>query len=636
MSLTASDNSKDMTKDNDYNLRTTDTNMMIPLIANDIKLVSDEQRWNWSKEEKEPHVDHNNQDNNNYNNYNGYGNNNNIELDDNFGNYLTNNNLTNNTYNEPFVSKNDTVNKSYDDYNDNNDNVFEKKKNSVDHLTDDYDKSKYQEINNNNTNNTNNNTNNINAPNLSNSIFEKPMSTEELMLAKLDMLRKLAELKAAGVTLSQIYNMNSDLNMMKYEYELHKNIKAKQNGINWMSSMTLNMIYGIEMLNDKYNPFDLKLKGWSEQINADVNSYYDVFGELYEKYNQPGKNMAPEVKLLLMVSGSALKFHLQSSLMSRTSTLNDYALDNPKIEEYRQKAIGDKLRDQAIKNNHTLNEIVSKEHAVVAEKAKDLQLLKEKELEYLDMQKKQMELEELKKKLSLQNQPVNYNQGPDINKAVNPSVQKMMNIMASNNNTNNGANNGANLNNNNSNMNTNNYNNQSTYNDNSQLIKQQMEYNKRIGDEQIKLLETQREALKRKIEMEQIQQLSQMNQMNQMNQMKQFRSEEEKMRKSEASINKSNISIKNNNSNKYRQETDNISMSSSKSEITLHDVSEVFSRSKDNLEFSDTHKITQIDTVDEDDITNGMSLGGSRKSRSTHSKTSSRMGKKKKGLVMDF
>ena len=106
------------------------------------------------------------------------------------------------------------------------------------------------------------------------------LAPEAQMLKKLDMLRKLGELAQYGVKLSQNYNMSSDYFTMKYEYELHKNIRAKQNSVNWMSSLMLNCIYGVEILNDKYNPFDLKLKNWSEQINADINNYYDIFGEI--------------------------------------------------------------------------------------------------------------------------------------------------------------------------------------------------------------------------------------------------------------------------------------------------------------------------------------------------------------------
>merc|ERR1712139_105066 len=102
-------------------------------------------------------------------------------------------------------------------------------------------------------------------------------SKEEIMLKKLDMLRKLGELAQYGVKLSQNYNINSDYDTMKYEYELHRSIRAKRNGVNWMSSMMMNCVYGLEMLNEKYDPFSVKLKGWSEQMNSEQDSYYDVF-----------------------------------------------------------------------------------------------------------------------------------------------------------------------------------------------------------------------------------------------------------------------------------------------------------------------------------------------------------------------
>ena len=77
------------------------------------------------------------------------------------------------------------------------------------------------------------------------------LSPEQQMLRKLDILRKLGELAQYGVKLSHNYNMNSDYFTMKYEYQLHTNIRSKQNFINWTSSIMLNCIYGLEILNEK-------------------------------------------------------------------------------------------------------------------------------------------------------------------------------------------------------------------------------------------------------------------------------------------------------------------------------------------------------------------------------------------------
>jgi hypothetical protein len=259
------------------------------------------------------------------------------------------------------------------------------------------------------------------------------LAPEAQMLKKLDMLRKLGELAQYGVKLSQNYNMSSDYFTMKYEYELHKNIRAKQNSVNWMSSLMLNCIYGVEILNDKYNPFDLKLKNWSEQINADINNYYDIFGEIYEKYNKPGKNMSPELKLILMVSGSALKFHLNNTLLSQPGKIelgnngngnnyngnnnnngNNYIQDPALLEKMRQQAISDRIRQETEKNNDILRQKAEKEHELAHKQVGDMLFLQQKKTEAeLEQRKKMIEFEQMKQFMESQTQsPISHQQQP--------------------------------------------------------------------------------------------------------------------------------------------------------------------------------------------------------------------------------
>jgi hypothetical protein len=258
------------------------------------------------------------------------------------------------------------------------------------------------------------------------------LSADKQMLKRLDMLRKLGELVQYGVKLSQNYNMNSDYFAMKYEYELHKNIRAKQNSVNWMSSLMLNCIYGIEILNEKYNPFDLKLKNWSEQINADINNYYDVFGEIYEKYNQPGKNMAPELKLVLMISGSALKFHLNNTLLSQNNKIPPNlqqadAQDPAMLEQMRAKAAYDKIKEETIKNNELLKEKTDKEHGEALKQMNDMIFLQNKKLELQKQEEeKQKKFEEFAKMKMLLEQNSNNMQ----NKMTNIGGISGMGVMA--------------------------------------------------------------------------------------------------------------------------------------------------------------------------------------------------------------
>ena len=265
------------------------------------------------------------------------------------------------------------------------------------------------------------------------------LSPDKQMLKRLDMLRKLGELVQYGVKLSQNYNMNSDYFAMKYEYELHKNIRAKQNSVNWMSSLMLNCIYGIEILNEKYNPFDLKLKNWSEQINADINNYYDVFGEIYEKYNQPGKNMAPELKLVLMISGSALKFHLNNTLLSQNNkipqNLQQSDIQDPAmLEQMRAKAAFDKIKDETLKNNELLKEKANKEHTQALKQMDDMMFLQNKKLEIQkqeeENQKKIAEFAKMKMLLEQQHMPNTQNTQ---NKMTNLGSMNGNNVMSGNN-----------------------------------------------------------------------------------------------------------------------------------------------------------------------------------------------------------
>jgi hypothetical protein len=264
------------------------------------------------------------------------------------------------------------------------------------------------------------------------------LSSDKQMLKRLDMLRKLGELVQYGVKLSQNYNMNSDYYAMKYEYELHKNIRAKQNSVNWMSSLMLNCIYGIEILNEKYNPFDLKLKNWSEQINADINNYYDIFGEIYEKYNQPGKNMAPELKLILMVSGSALKFHLNNTLLSQNNKpppnlQKSEDKDPALLEQMRAKAAYDKIKEETFKNNQLLKEKADKEHEQAIKQMSDMMFLQNKKLELQkqdeENQKKVAEFARMKMLLEQQNtQKKMSNMGEISGMGVMPSPSSSGNI----------------------------------------------------------------------------------------------------------------------------------------------------------------------------------------------------------------
>ena len=166
----------------------------------------------------------------------------------------------------------------------------------------------------------------------------KKLSAQELLKEKFEMLRKLDQLEAKGATLSKKYTMDSDLQEMKGEYEHLMHEKEKSNSIKFQGKILTTMITGLEFLNSKFDPFDIKLDGWSEQINENIDDYDEIFAELHEKYKSKAK-MAPELKLLFQLASSGIMIHMTNTMFkSALPGMDDIMRQNPDLMNHFTKA----------------------------------------------------------------------------------------------------------------------------------------------------------------------------------------------------------------------------------------------------------------------------------------------------------
>jgi hypothetical protein len=165
-----------------------------------------------------------------------------------------------------------------------------------------------------------NNTNNI-----------KQLTQQEIRMKKIEMLRKLSEIKLKGYQLSKEYDFNSDLEEMEYEYELLKSFADKRNGVKIFKRGLLQAVSVFEFLNDKYDPFDFQLSGWGEHVNVEIDSWEDILEEIYEKYKGSGKKMGPEIKLMYFIIASASAFHFTKSYSSKLPGLDSVLASNPDL-----------------------------------------------------------------------------------------------------------------------------------------------------------------------------------------------------------------------------------------------------------------------------------------------------------------
>ena len=172
------------------------------------------------------------------------------------------------------------------------------------------------------------------------------LSPEETLREKLKILRQLEELEKRGIQLTKKYTMDSPLAEMKGEYEMIKNEREKKNSVKFQGKMLLAFVSGLEFLNGRFDPFDLKLDGWSEAVNENIDEYDDVFGELHEKYGAKAK-MAPELKLLFMLGGSAAMLHMTNTMFkSAMPGMDDIMRQNPELMQQFQSAAMNSMGQQ--------------------------------------------------------------------------------------------------------------------------------------------------------------------------------------------------------------------------------------------------------------------------------------------------
>jgi hypothetical protein len=160
---------------------------------------------------------------------------------------------------------------------------------------------------------------------------KKQKSYEEIQRDKQKLLFNLERLQKQGYSASKKYSMASSFEDMQFEHDRLKKQRDVEKSIKFSRKILMAVVSGVEFLNGKFDPFDIKLEGWSENIMENVSDYDEVFEELHEKYGESVK-MAPELKLIAMVCGSGFMFHLTNSLFkSAGPKLGDILKQNPDI-----------------------------------------------------------------------------------------------------------------------------------------------------------------------------------------------------------------------------------------------------------------------------------------------------------------
>jgi hypothetical protein len=157
------------------------------------------------------------------------------------------------------------------------------------------------------------------------------MTDREKRRKKRAMIKKLEEWYEKGLIKSNShFTLESNYEEIEDEYETALEDKRKKDSIKLQGWWFMTFVNSIEYANAAFNPFDVNLDGWGEQVNEDIDSYEEIFGELHEKYK--GGKLAPEISLLLRLGFSAAVVNFTNkALSSATPGFNDVIKQSPEL-----------------------------------------------------------------------------------------------------------------------------------------------------------------------------------------------------------------------------------------------------------------------------------------------------------------
>lgn len=184
--------------------------------------------------------------------------------------------------------------------------------------------------------------------------YEEVQREKQFFLFKLNRMEK-----QMGVKLPRRFTMASNIDDMKLEYEKLKRERDVDKSVKFQRKALMAFSSGIEYLNNKFDPVDAKLDGWSENVMESIDDYDEVFEELHDKYAEKVQ-VAPEIKLLMMVGGSAVMFHLTKTLFnsSKIGNIDDILKENPNIMRDIQNAAMNKMENNAGREGSAFTNVV--------------------------------------------------------------------------------------------------------------------------------------------------------------------------------------------------------------------------------------------------------------------------------------
>jgi hypothetical protein len=169
------------------------------------------------------------------------------------------------------------------------------------------------------------------GPSVSLTPVQQSRNPEQEKKDKIEYLNKLQRLEQKGFPVARKFTMDNSLDEIKGEYDRLVDARNLEGSLRFQRQALMGVVTGLEWMNNRFDPFDLNLNGWSESVHENVEDFDEIFEELYDKYKDRGK-MPPEARLLFSLAGSGFMVHVSNTFMKqRMPSADDLLRKNPEL-----------------------------------------------------------------------------------------------------------------------------------------------------------------------------------------------------------------------------------------------------------------------------------------------------------------
>jgi hypothetical protein len=160
----------------------------------------------------------------------------------------------------------------------------------------------------------------------------KQMNEREKRVKKRNMMDELERWYEKGYLKENLrFHRDTPYEEVEEEYDAVLEKIRRKKSINLQKDILFNVMNFIEFSNSWVDPFGLKLEGLADKTTEELDSYEDIFGELYDKWK--GGKVPPELALFCKVGFSIAMLHMSNNVLSSTPVaFQDVVKQSPELQ----------------------------------------------------------------------------------------------------------------------------------------------------------------------------------------------------------------------------------------------------------------------------------------------------------------